>query len=187
MWRGDVVEAVIFELLATETVRKLEHAQRILRGDGLGQNVLAQGLEPLQAVVRYRTDAASTSPAIIAMSSLGPSEESLQETNRCFAERLGHSAKALCPRQSLCRGPHSAKTRRQKIYRQRCLCRGPFFGHSAKTLPRVFVALGKEKWPSRTVHADGDIAERSARRRNNFFKLLIFAECRRLAKKFIFL
>ena len=96
MWR-DVVEAVIFELLATETVRKLEHAQRILRGDGLGQNVLAQGLEPLQAVVRYRTDAASTSPAIIAMSSLGPPEESLQETNRCFAERLGHSAKALWP------------------------------------------------------------------------------------------
>ena len=43
MWRADVVETVIFELLATEPVRELEHAQRILRGHGLGQNVLAQG------------------------------------------------------------------------------------------------------------------------------------------------
>jgi hypothetical protein len=55
----------------------------------------------------------------------------------------------LCTRQSLCRVQHSAKSRRQKVSRQRFLCRVLFIGHSAKTLPSANPAPGKEKWTSR--------------------------------------
>ena len=55
----------------------------------------------------------------------------------------------LCTRQSLCRVQHSAKSLRQKISRQRFLCRVLFIGHSAKTLPSANPAPGKEKWSLR--------------------------------------
>ena len=47
-------------------------------------------------------------------------------------------------RQRLCRVPHSAKGTRQKINRQRCLCRVLFVGHSAKPLPSARKTLGKD-------------------------------------------
>jgi len=55
----------------------------------------------------------------------------------------------LCTRQSLCPVQHSAKSIRQKISRQRFLCRVLFIGHSAKTLPSANPAPGKEKWSLR--------------------------------------
>ena len=61
----------------------------------------------------------------------------------CTRQRL------LCTRQSLCRVQHSAKSLRQKVSRQRFLCRVLFIGHPAKTLPSANPAPGKEKWSLR--------------------------------------
>ena len=56
----------------------------------------------------------------------------------CTRQRL------LCTRQSVCRVQHSAKSLRQKISRQRFLCRVLFIGHSAKTLPSANPAPAKK-------------------------------------------
>ena len=57
--------------------------------------------------------------------------------------------KLLCTQQSLCRVQHSAKSLRQKVSRQRFLCRVLFIRHLAKTLPSANPAPGKEKWSLR--------------------------------------
>ena len=44
---------------------------------------------------------------------------------------------------------HSAKSLRQKVSRQRFLCRVLFIGHPTKTLPSANPAPGKEKWSLR--------------------------------------
>ena len=61
----------------------------------------------------------------------------------CTRQRL------LCTRQSLCRVQHLAKSLRQKVSRQRFLCRVLFIGHPTKTLPSANPAPGKEKWSLR--------------------------------------
>ena len=48
---------------------------------------------------------------------------------------MGTRQSLICTRQRLCRVLHSAKTTRQKMSRQRRLCRVSFVGHSAKPLP----------------------------------------------------
>ena len=65
--------------------------------------------------------------------------------NRHFAECLRHSAKPEIHSQRHCRVPHSAKGTRQKINRQRNICRVLFVGHSTKPLPSAGKALGKMK------------------------------------------
>jgi len=47
----------------------------------------------------------------------------------------GTRQRPICTRQRLCWVLHSAKHTRQKMGRQRCLCRVFFVGHSAKPLP----------------------------------------------------
>ena len=47
----------------------------------------------------------------------------------------GTRQRPICTRQRLCRVLHSAKATRQKMGRQRRLCRVSFVGHSAKPLP----------------------------------------------------
>jgi len=85
----------------------------------------------------------------------------------------------LYTRQRLCRVPHSAKSTRQRIRRQRILCRVPPVGHSAKPLPSAMSALGKVN-----VHRHLPVSLPSAdvagtrQRVFNFFKKIIFAECR---------
>ena len=57
----------------------------------------------------------------------------------------------ICTRQRLCQVLHSANNTRQKMRRQRRLCRVSFVGHSAKPLPsaRHLVKLEPKKTPKK--------------------------------------
>jgi len=103
----------------------------------------------------------------------------------CTRQRL------LCTQQSLCRVQHSAKILRQKIRRQRFLCRVLFIGHPAKTLPSANPAPGKEKWslPPSSLALPGAMSEAPGKDFFNFFfkfSLLGAMPGRHPAKIFLF-
>ena len=70
-------------------------------------------------------------------------DESLRETGT-LPSAYGTRQRLKNTRQRLCRVLHSANDTRQKMGRQRCLCRVFFVEHSANTLPSAKPTLGKE-------------------------------------------